>query len=320
MFPGEITRHRDPLGAAGRGGQRIQPGTGPVPVRSDQPARVHRALPHPGPRRQRVHEAVPGRSSSGRRGSRWPTMSDGEGATGGGSCRRIGSRSSSACASVLLIAAAGAVVVARDDRRARPGRRRRRSATPARCTRRCARRVPANVRSAGWRWSASAFVPGAVKPYLRGGGHGRPARDRQRQEAQHRRLRPAALAAARAARAARPGLGRPTTARSPRSSTTIRSRRWPRRAGDLPPAATRAARAVRGAPDGRRARRLGSIDVARPLPRGAAARAAPPRRARRMAGGRAAAAPGAGASRPPRCCSRPRGRTCSPGPGTATPS
>ena len=127
-----------------------------------------------------------------------------------------------------------------------------------------------------------------------GGGHRRPARDRQRQEAQHRRLRPrrSLLPVLRELRG--PGLGRRATARSPRSSTTIRSRRWrPTSRHPSAPADGAGAR-VRRAPDGRRARApgIGRRRAFASARRGRAAAAAGGRG--RLAGGRAAAAPGAG--------------------------
>ena len=150
-----------------------------------------------------------------------------------------------------------------------------------------------------------ASCRGAVKPYLEAAGTRRPARDRQRQEAQHRRLRPQARAAARAARAARAGLGRARRRRSPRSSTTIRSRRWR-------PTSRRPSAPGDGAARAFAARRTADAPVAwdrstsRIRFRAATAR---PRRRRgrtsdgwRSRRGRARCWP----SPPPRCSSRPR--------------
>ena len=199
------------------------PGSGSVRVRSDEPARVHRALPHPRPRRQRVHEAL-ARDQVTAAEALVADDERREGATGGGSAAGrqsfiVGLRV------LLLIAAAGAVVVAVTiAARGRGGDTAVRYACPMHpeVRGRGSRRMSDLPHGAGAHrvraWCGEALP--------RGGGHRRPARDRQRQEAQRRRLRAAARAAARAARAARLRRGSTATARSPRSSTTIRSRRW----------------------------------------------------------------------------------------------
>ncbi len=153
MFPGEITRLAVRWAPQGVPADGYQPGPGSVHVRSDEPARVRRALSHPGPRRQRVHEALAGDQVAADEA----LVADDErreGATGGGSAAGRQSSSIVGLRVLLLIAAAGAVVVAVTiAARGRGGDAAVHYACPMHPEVRGA--GPANVRSVAWRWSAS---------------------------------------------------------------------------------------------------------------------------------------------------------------------